>query len=589
MIKYIAKNKYQILSVLFTFILFLLYNNKLFLNISTALSDWFDYPLMVYILQENIKHISSLDFANLRNFSMYYNTPGGMYFTDLLLPQSIIGLVIYPLFENYITTHNVVFFIVGLLNIISLQYFWSKIFKDKKIIFLLTLLFTFSPYVFTMYAHYQMVSYWFFFFSLGKLIGAKNSKDYLIAGLLSGLQFLAAVYIGIYSITISAIYFLWKLLERINLKDLLQRRILKIFKKITDPKILTPIIKNGLLFLLGFTIIAGYFVFKFYQVQKTYNIQRPADEYVNHSMQITDFLFNPLPSLWVESFYKQINVHNHRLGGETFGTGFILLSVSLFGAYQLKKTKLNKKENYVKGFILLMFFWGLIAILGPRLSINGKYLAVPLPYILPLKLTPFFSALRVISRWFFIVQIGLLYFVGFAISFVINKFSLKKALLIIGITLVLYAVEIVPIKQRTKVETYKNYSYDFLIENCKEDQVVLEYPFAPEQPKTHVLVTLNYWTKMILNLMHYDCQLVNGYSGFQPKHIDNFIHNFRIAVENSDDTSVRDLIKEKDLTYIKFNKSMMIDDSITNVKNQFITSNYTVLLNDNKYLLVMVK
>lgn len=519
-------------------------------------------------MQQNISHISALDFVNHDNISMYYNSPGGMYFTDLLLPQSILGLFIFPLTQNYITTHNIVFFIVGLVNIISLQYFWTKVFSDKKIIFLLTLLFTFSPYTLSMYSHYQMISYWFFFFSLGKLLEAKKASDYFISGILSGLQFLAAVYIGIYSITISGIFFIWQMYSK---------------------KKLTKTLQFSICFLLGFVVVAGYFALKFSLVQKAYNIKRSAEEYVNHSMQITDFLFNPLPSLWTETIYKYVNVNNHRLGGETFGTGFVFMALIFFGVFALNKTKLTQRDKFINGFMWLMFIWGMIAILGPRLSINGKYLAIPLPYIFPLKLTPFFDALRVISRWFFVVEIGLLYFVGFALQYVFNKYSIKKAWILIFFVLTLYVIEIIPIKQRTTVDTYRSSSYDQIIANCQKDQVVLEYPFAPEQPNTHVLITLNYWVKMILNLMHYDCQLVNGYSGFQPKHIDDFVHFFRISVENSDTKTIENMIKNKNITYIKFNKTMMLEDSINRVTKLFTTGAYKILLDSSEYLVVMVK
>lgn len=565
---FLNRNKHLIISILTTYIFFILYNFILVKNISTALIDWLDYPLIVYIQQQNIEHITSLDLEGFNNAEMYHYSPNSMYFSDLLLPQSIIGLFIFPFTQNYITTHNIVFFIVGLLNILSLNYFWPIFFKDKRVIFLLTLLFTFSPYVLNMYAHYQMISYWFFFFSLGKLLQAKKPSDYLISGILSGFQFLAGVYIGIYSITISGLFFIWHLVK------------IRKFKKT---------INTGAFFLLGFLISAGYFVFKFAQVQKEYEIRRPADEYVNHSMQISDFIFNPLPSLWTEAIYKYVNSNNHRHGGETFGTGFILLGVSIFGAYKLKKSKLKKSNKFISGFLILMFLWGFMAIFGPRLTINGKYLAIPLPYIFPLKLTPFFSALRVVSRWFFVVQIGLLYFVGYSIDHVFKRYSFKKATVIIFIVLILYAIEIVPIKQRTSTEIYKSYAYNQIVTNCKTNQAVLEYPTVPEQPKTTVYLILNYWTKMLLNQMYYDCKLVNGYSGYQPKHIDDFFNSFRISIEKSDTQEIQNLIKNKKITYIKFNKNMMLPESITNITALFTTNNYKILLNNSEYLVVMVK
>lgn len=565
--KFLNKNKSSIASILVTFVLFILYNFTLFKNISTALTDWLDYPLIVYIQQQNIKHIATLDLKNFNTAEMYHYSPNSMYLTDLLLPQSIIGLLIFPFAKNYIATHNVVFFIVGLLNILSLQYFWSTLFRDKRITFLLTLLFTFSPYVLNMYAHYQMISYWFFFFSLGKLLRAKKQGEYLMAGALGGLQFLAGVYIGVYSLTVSVLFFLWHLyaIKKLNLT-----------------------FKMSVLFLAGFLFTAGYFILQFAGVKHMYDIQRTADEYVNHSMQITDFLFNPLPSLWTETIYKYVNVHNHRLGGETFGTGFILMGISIFGAYRLRKSPLTKSNKFLSGFLILIFLWGMIAILGPRLSINGKYLAIPLPYIFPLKLTPFFSALRVISRWFFIVQIVLLYFVGFSLDYVLNKYTTKKAVLIIFVFLLLYAIEIIPIKQRTIVDSYQSYAYKNLVENCAESEVVLEYPPVPEQPKTTVYVTLNYWTKMLLNQMHYNCKLVNGYSGYQPKHIDDFFHSFKSSIEQSNTDKISKLIEIKGITYIKFNKEFMLPLSIDTVRQLFTSDYYKVLLEDSQYLVVMV-
>ena len=560
-------NKHTLLSITFIFILFLIYNYTLFFNISTGLTDWLDYPLMVYILEQNIKHISTLDFANFGNISMYYPSPGGMYFTDLLLPQSLIGLLIYPFTNNYILIHNIVFFIMALLNIISLHFFWSKIFKEKIIVSLLSLMFVFSTYTFSMYYHYQMLSYSFFFFSLGILLSAKSNKHYLLSGIFSGLQFLASAYLGIYSVTTTLIFYFWQLYKERNFRRT---------------------IKTGLLFLVGFLIIAGYFLFKFVEIKKINNIQRTADLYVNSSMQITDIFFNQLPSIWTNTFYYKINKYSHRLGNEIFSIGYILLFVSLFGAYTLKKTKLDKKDQYIKGFLLLLLAWGIIAVLGPRLTINGNYLGTPLPYILPLKLTPFFEALRVVSRWFFLSQIVLLYFVGHTFEHLFNKYSFNKAIQIMVLILVLYSIEIVPVKHRQIVNTYKDYGYDQIIAGCTENDVVLEYPFSPESPVTTIEQSLEYWTKMLLNQMHYDCRLVNGYSGFQPKHISDFIDNFNNAVLRENIPAIKELLKQKDVTFVKINRNHLLPASIETLKTIFIRDEFEVLEHDLEYLIIKV-
>jgi len=560
-------HKFTIFSITSIFILFLLYNCTLISHLSSGLTDWLDYPLMVYILEQNIKHLSTLDFANFGNISIYYPSPGGMYFTDLLLPQSLIGLLIFPFTKNYILIHNIVFFIMALLNIISLHFFWSKIFKKKTIVFLLSLMFVFSTYTFSMYYHYQMLSYSFFFFSLGFLLTAKSSKHYFLSGVFSGLQFLTSAYLGIYSVTTSLIFYFWQLYKERNLKKT---------------------IKTGLIFLIGFLILAGYFLFKFIEIKKINNIQRTADEYVNSSMQITDIFFNQLPSIWTNTIYYKINFYSHRLGNEVFTIGYVLLFLSLFGAYILNKTKLTKKDRYIKGFLFLVLAWGIVAVLGPRLSINGRYLATPLPYILPLKLTPFFEALRVVSRWFFLIQIVLLYFVGHAFIYFFEKYSFKKTIQIIAIILVLYSIEIIPVKHRKVVNTYQDYGYDQIISGCKNTDVVLEYPFSPEQPTTTIEMSLEYWTKMLLNQMHYQCQLVNGYSGSQPKHISDFIDNFNNAVLREDVPAIKDLLKQKDVKFVKINRNYLLSDSIETLKTIFKKDEFEILENDLEYLIVQV-
>jgi hypothetical protein len=58
--------------------------------------------------------------------------------------------------------------------------------------------------------------------------------------------------------------------------------------------------------------------------------------------------------------------------------GFVLLSVIIYGFLNFKKSKLDKKQRFVFGFLMLILLWGFVAMIGPRLSLNGKYLGIPL-------------------------------------------------------------------------------------------------------------------------------------------------------------------------------------------------------------------
>lgn len=560
---YFKKHKFSIASIFTIFLLFLLYNHKLVLNLSTALTDWLDYPLIVYILSQNIKHISQLDFQNVGNMPSFYPSPGGMFFTDILLIQGFLGVPIYFLSKNYIFTHNIIFLLTGFLNIISLHFFWDKFFKQKIIVSILSVLFIFSPYYFSEYVHFQMVSYWFFFFSAGILVTAKSNKEYLFAGVLSGLQFLSGVYLGIYSLTISALILLWQLYSN---------------------KKLLEILKKGIIYSFGFFLIAGIFVYKYSEVKSQYEITRNPGEYVDYGGQITDVFFNPYPSFWTQTIYGSVNKYIYKRG-PNFTIGWILLLSSIVGMVVVFKNR-QKKETYLILFIAILI-WGIIAYLGPRLAINGHFIGTPLPYAVFLKYTPLFDALRGTARWFFFIQIGLLFFIGKAFEYILKKYKLKKAILILTVFFVLYLFEIFPLQQRTAVEQYYDYPYEILINDCKKEKdVLLEYPFYLENIKKDVGPTLNYWVKMLLNLMHHDCFLVNGYSGYDPQHFTDFKNTFEDAVWNGSTDDIIQTLETKQVNFIKINKKKLFENMPQTLLDIADLAEFEILLEDDTYLVV---
>lgn len=552
----------DIFSIAFIFSLFLLYNHKLVTNLSTALTDWLDYPLIVYILEQNIKHLSSLDFSNIGNMSQFYPTPGGMFFTDILLVQGVIGTIIFPFTKNYILTHNLIFLLTAFTNIIALHYFWGKLFKNKFIVFILSLLFTFSPYYFTQYVHYQMLPYALFFFSAGLLTSKTNNRNIFLAGLLSGLQFLAGVYLGFFSLAFTGLFFLWKLIK--------EKKVKKFLLSIT-------------IYSIGFLLISGYFVYQYTHIKDVYQIERSPGEYIDLAIQVFDVFFNPYSSLWVNNIYKHVNVHNHRIGSENFTAGYILLFSVIAGIY-LSVKKLKNKYNL---FFYILLLWGIVASLGPRLAINGRYFGTPLPYIFFLKFTPLFDSLRRTGAWFFLVQISLLYFVGILLKWSLKKYKIKKVLFGTLILLVLYSIEMLPLQQRTTVQDYQSYAYQPLVENCKDDELLLELPFSPMQPKTHTVTTLNYWVKMLLNQIHHECNIVNGYSGFAPKHYTDFIDKLEPAMIAGETDEIYQALATKDINYIKVNI-----EKLYNVPDAFLellkSDKYSILLDDEQYLIVKI-
>ncbi|NCS97990.1 MAG: hypothetical protein GW762_05355 [Candidatus Pacebacteria bacterium] len=560
---WLKKHSTSLFSILAIFALFLAYNHTLVLNPATALTDWLDYPLIVFILEQNIKHLSHLDFANFSNISSFYPSPGGMFFTEILLVQGVVGTVLFPLTHNYITTHNLIFFLTALTNIISLQYFWSKLFKKQLIVSILSFLFLFSPYYFTMYVHFQMIGYAFFFFSAGMLLSAKKPRTYFIAGLLSGLQFLTGVYLGLYSLMFTGLLLLWKLW---NEKDI------------------RTVLKLGLIYSVGFLSIAGFFLYKYSAVKNEYAINRNPGEYVDLAMQPTDFLFNPYDSIWSRSVYSSVNAFSHRKGS-FFSPGWVMLLSAIGGMY----VSFKKKHNKEVVLMLLLLGWGIVAALGPRLSVNGTYYGTLLPYSIFLKFTPFFDALRGTGRWFFIIQIALLYFFGIFVKTILEKQAQKKAVVLVALLIGLYVLEIVPLTQRTSIQSYRTSAYSLLEEKCTKNDVLLEYPFSPMQPKTDITISLNYWSKMLLNQMHHDCFMVNGYSGFDPQHYLDFRDAFETAVAEQDTNTIADLLNGKAVTFIKVNKKMLLPNTAEAIQNLFDSNTYEQLFNDQDNLVLHKK
>lgn len=553
----------SLLSILAIFFLFLAYNHTLVFNPTTALTDWLDYPLIVFILEHNIKHLSQLDFANFANIASFYPSPGGMFFSEILLVQGIIGTLLFPFTKNYILTHNLIFFLTALTNIIALQYFWSKLFNKQLIVSVLTLLFVFSPYYFSTYVHFQMIGYAFFFLSAGKVLGATKKVDYFWAGILSGLQFLAGVYLGIYSLVFTGIFLVWKLWKTRNLK---------------------MILLWGSLYTAGFALIAGYFLYMFSKIKNEYNIIRHPGSYVDLAMQPTDWLFNPYDSVWSRTLYKAINSFDQRKG-MFYSPGWILLFSSITGMFVAFK----KKRRTYTVVMLLFLGWGIIAALGPRLSINGHYYGTLLPYAIFLKFTPFFDALRATGRWFFIIQIPLLFFVGVLLEKLSNKFSKQKVVVLITIGVLAYALEIVPLTQRTEVQSYQSPAYQALQTECHKGNVLLEYPFEPQHPQTPITTSLSYWVKILLNQMHHDCYIVNGYSGFDPQHYLDFKVALEAAIASENPQELAEVLQQKDITFIKLNKTQLTSDFPNFLETYLISEAFEILYTTDENLVVQRK
>ena len=363
---------------------------SLFTHLTTHLPDWYDYSLQVYIIFQNIAKIKALDFAHFFTSSSFYPHPYGMLLSDLLLPQTLLAIPITYITNNILLTFNIVFIITFILNYIGLFLFWKEVFKSDTIAFLGSLFFIFSPFAQFELSHYQMMAFWPFFFALYFIFKTEktNRRIYLIfAGIFLALQFLASVYLAVFLITSIGIFYLFKFISSKNRKEIFVRLFLIFFI---------------------FVLLDGIFVKGYFDAKKVLNLKRDYGEFVTYSAHITDYVFtNGFHSILyktpVLAWWNRLD--HHSIGGRAVGLGFFFFITSIGGVILSRK-----RNNIFTAFFITLIIIGFIFSLGPRFSFNGTYLSLHLPYAILLKIVPFFESIRVVARWSFLLNLGVIYF-----------------------------------------------------------------------------------------------------------------------------------------------------------------------------------
>jgi len=557
----------------FLMLIFFIFRSLL-LNINSHLLDWLDYPLIVWIIFQNAAHLKSLQFDGIFNSNIFYPFEGSMLFSDLLLPQSLLALPLGLLTNNVILVFNVLFFLTLILNVISLTLFWKRFISNIYILFFAVLVTAFSPYFFLNVGHFQMISFWPMFFGMSFLFDKNFSyKKISITAVFCTLQLLTSVYLSVFMLFASGLWF-----------------ILKSLYQIKNRQVLLVLIMKFVFFCFVFIILSSGFIYKYLQVKNAYGIIRPYGEYVLYSAHITDYVFDTnyhslLSSVFPISKWDQYNLHTI---GEAAGfPGIILLGLSIFGLfiYGVKKDRFTM-TSYL-GFNQIYFFIlsvsGFIFSLGPRLNVNGFYTALPLPYILFLKLIPLFEPIRANARWSFFLYFGLTYFAVMALQKLEKRTRFK---LIVVVICVLYIAELVPLNKLTEQKNYYPEVYNLVSTKCLNSKgVLLEYPLTQDSKEANIINNLTYKTQMMLASLHHNCKLVNGYTGYTPKDYERYENSIYTAVTEGNNKLFNDLLKQRNVTLFKLNKDYLFSEKVKNIERFLIAKNFVILLDNDQYII----
>ena len=498
-------------------------------------------------MSQNVLKIQHLNFINYFDSNTFFPHKYALLFSDLLIPQAIISLPFFIISNNLILIFNLAFILTFILNYISSYFFWRILFKNYLVAFFGSLFIVFSPFFHITLDHFQMLSYWPFFFSLFFLIRYeenKNIKNVLLCSLFLAIQFLASVYLAVFLIFSIEIYLLLNLMTTKRIKDFL---------------------KINLIVFITFFAIDGVFIKGYIDVKNYYHINREIGEYINYSAHVTDYAFTSgINSLIHKSapMNRWNNANKNFTMGHASSPGFLLGILALFSLFNLIKTKegftVNMDMDQKKGYFVILLLCGLVFSLGPRLNFNGTYSGIPLPYGLLLEITPLLDSVRSPSRWSFIFYVGTIYLSLIAINKVVSrKYSTPYTLLI----LLIFFLEYIPLTLATEAGKLSDPNLNLLKSTCKKDaKVLLELPVTHLNAADNIAEGLTYINIVQLESIYHQCNLVNGYSGYDLP--DNFIlaDSLDKDIKNQNTGEFLKELRKKKIDLVKFNTKYFIKE-----------------------------
>lgn len=560
------KTKIDVLLVSIICVCIALLFHPLLLDLGSKLVDWFDYPYYVWTIYQNIEHFNSLQFSNFFTTNAFFPLQGTLLFSDLLLPQSALAWVFSWFFSNSILVFNLTFLSTLFLNGAAIYSFWKTIFKQKSLIFIASLFLTFSPFFFSQLSHFQMISYWPTFFVLALLLNKKNSLiQSIVIGLLLIVQFLASVYLFIF---LATAYLIWYVLNFNHHK-------------------------LHFLSLILLTVCLSPFIKSYLQVRDAYQMSREYGEYVTYSAHATDYIFTPYQTTASTSLLgkKWNQYNNHSVGERAASLGILVSVLVVLGLFSYKNNRqsfsLSFKTTKLNLFFLSLLLGGFLFSLGPRLSVNGDYTSIPLPYAVLLKIFPIFEPIRATGRWSFLFYIGATYFAVLGLQKLSEKLSFKAKAIVTILVLVIFALEMIPFGSKYAAKSFSPTVYQNISDICHNgSRVLLEYPLNQTSKGANIATNLSYKTTQLLASLSHGCNLVNGYAGYDPKEYQYLENKLSQALGAGDEALFFGTVKKQGTSLIKLNKNDAGDDTSLIVEKWLKTnSQFEILFEDDSYLL----
>lgn len=546
--------KIKILIFLIPILLILIFWKDTLFHLSDRLYDWNDAVYFIWLIQNHIHNLTSLNFSHLFDATAMYPFKFALSFGEQFFFPSLIALLISPFNQNPIFQLNLLLVANHILNFICfyvlsslfIRNFWSRLISSFYI--------SFSPYFFSQLGHFQMIFFWPFLLSLYFLIKdkisiGKSKKNLLFAGIFLGIQFMSSIYLGIMGFTIIFLYFAVRLYFG------------------SKPFYLS---KKFLILLVIFLLTAGISIYGYMLAKNEYGGRRDIGEYIYYSAHLSDYVFlsgNQSAVLYGNGLIGRWNSFNHHNSGERAAFIGIIPLIIIF-AYLFKFTR-NKTSSNISihlneftFFLIMVGLTGFIFSLGPRLNVNGTYLHIPLPYYLVFKEIPFIDVLRALARWSFLVALATAILVGLGLDKLFEnltkKISQRSGFLIGFFVFGLFIIEFYPKPLPVTSKIWWDKSYEYMNNNlCTNKPAILEYPFIYRNSDGNIIKDLQYKMVILLASTKHSCKILSGFSGYEPP---EYIKIKEQLDNNGIDINDINLLRKLGFTYIKLNKFALFNE-----------------------------
>lgn len=524
------------------------------INHSTHLLDAFDFPYYAWVFDHALDFITFQPNTLFATTNAFFPLTNTYFFSDLLIPQALIGgLVPYLLGFIPITITNSIVVTTLLLNTAAATWAWHKRFTRFGPLVFATIATALSPFIFTQLGHVQMVSFWPSLLVIGLLLDTKHFsvKSAVLIGLLWAVQLLASVYLAVFLLCIIGWFWL--------VASLVERQF--------RTSIIFAVVFGMTALLLGGPIFA-----KYYLVKQQYSITKPLHEFITYSAHPTDYLFIPYNTIGSTLTAKWQQLNHHVIGELAAYPGTAVLLLAAIGIFSAtvtrKKWQLSITPNTDTLFFLGLIIIGFISSLGPRLSFNGSYVHLPLPYWLPLKVLPLLEAVRATARWSFLLYLGLTFFAARSLS------KLKSATWLNALSfgaVLLFVIELVPFGITSQPVNAALATDHPITVFCQTPHNLLIFPMTQQHIGASLTSNLSYKTQELLRSTIHRCNVVNGYGGFEPPAYQQLEQQLNFAI-GSDIPAFWELLKQHNVNAAMIHSEMLNAESKALVDDYFAAS-----------------